>query len=264
MTVNTILPMACSCQKIEGNTVWYAGTSGDRERSHSEAIPIRLALAAEQLEAIYRFRYRIYVEEMNRLQFDADHSIKRIEDPLDHGGYNFAAFHGNEVVGAVRVNFPRTSSIGHYETYLDMRSAGFFHPSATSMCTRLMVAQRLRRTSLAMRLAQVSYKFGLFNRIRYNFVDCDDQLTRFFARLGYIIHRRAVHPEYGMGTVMRLDLLDRAHLAQTRSPFLAIFDEAIEQLNDASQGTRTAVSPRSADHVHSVEVGRSFAIEAKA
>jgi len=99
-----------------------------------------------------------------------------------------------------------------------------------------MVAPRLRRTSLAMRLAQVSYEFCLCHQIRYNFIDCDDHLIRFFTRLGYMIRRRAEHPEYGMGTVMRLDLLDRARLGQTRSPFLAILDEAMGRRDDASGG----------------------------
>jgi len=80
-----------------------------------------------------------------------------------------------------------------------------------------------------MRLAQVSYSFGLRNKIRYNFVDCDDHLIGFFQRLGYIFHRRAEHPEYGMGNVMRLDLLDRTRMAQTRSPFVAILDEAMRR-----------------------------------
>jgi Acetyltransferase (GNAT) domain len=227
MTVDAFLSAAGSCQGTAENAARYTAVGGGGGLSHSKSIPIRLASTAEELETIYQFRYQIYVEEMDRRQFYADHSARRIEDPLDRGGYNFAAFQDDEVVGVVRVNFPRVSSIAYYETFLDMHSADRFHPNATSMCTRLMVAPRLRRTSLAMRLAQVSYGFGLHNKIRYNFVDCDDHLISFFQRLGYIFHRRAEHPEYGIGNVMRLDLLDRARLAQTRSPFMAILDEAM-------------------------------------
>ena len=221
----------------------YAALGGAAGLPHSKSIPIRRAAAAEELDALYQFRYLVYVEEMNRLQFYADHSTRRIEDPLDRGGYNFGAFDGDEVVGAVRVNFPRTSNIAYYETLLDLRSVDHFHPNATSICTRLMVASRLRRTSLAMRLAQVSYRFCLRNKIRYNFMDCDDYLTRFFVRLGYIFHRRAEHPEYGIGNVMRLDLLDRARLAQTRSPFLAILDEAMAGGGDLSGGMCSTATP---------------------
>ena len=224
MTVDTMLPPAPTYRGSteENASRFRAAVVGSRRRRAK--LPIRLASTADELAAIYQFRYQVYVEEMNRDQFHADHLGKKIEDSLDCGGCNFAAFDNDEVVGIVRVNFPSKSSIGYYENFMDMCSAGCFHPSATSLCTRLMVAPHWRGTSLATRLAQASYEFGLRNHIRYNFIDCDDRLIGFFVRLGYIFHRRAEHPEYGMGNVMRLDLLDRARLVRQRSPFLAILD----------------------------------------
>jgi predicted GNAT family N-acyltransferase len=238
MTIDAALsPARAYGRSIGENASRYRAVVDRSGLAHTRSTPIRLASEPDDLEAIYQFRYRVYVEEMRRHQFHADHSAKRIEDPLDRGAANFAAFQDDEVVGTVRVNFPRTSSIEYYEAFMDMCSAGCFHPSATSICTRLMVAPRLRGTSLAMRLTQASYEFGLRNQIRYNFIDCEDHLIGFFVRLGYILHRRAEHPEYGMGNVMRLDLLDRARLVRQRSPFLAILDrrsavrEAAPRLN---------------------------------
>ncbi|HEV2335797.1 MAG TPA: GNAT family N-acetyltransferase [Stellaceae bacterium] len=227
MTIDAVLSPARSYGgNIKESVSRYRAVSDRSGRARTRSIPIRLVSTSHELEAIYQFRYQVYVEEMRRHQFYADHSAKKIEDPLDRGATNFAALQDNEVVGTVRVNFPRTSNIEYYEAFMDMCSAGCFHPSATSICTRLMVAPRLRRTSLAMRLTQASYEFGLRNRIRYNFIDCDDHLIGFFIRLGYIVHRRAEHPEYGMGNVMRLDLLDRPRLVRQRSPFLAILDQS--------------------------------------
>ncbi len=208
----------------EHHAVQYYNTLDRLRHRRGQIIPIRLASGTTELESIYRFRYQIYVEEMNRGQIHADHLKKLIEDPLGSGGYNFAAFRENEVVGVLRVNFPRSSNVGYYENFLDMRSVGELHPHVTSICTGLMVAQRFRNSSLAMRLAQASYQFGLCNHIRFNFLDCDDHLIGFFTRLGYIFSRHAEHPEYGLGNVMRLDLLDLVHLTKVRSPFLAIFD----------------------------------------
>ncbi len=193
----------------------------------ANAITIQLASTRDHLEDIFRFRYSVYVEEMDLPQSDADHDARRIEDVFDRDAYNFAAFQDEEVVGAIRVHFSRSSDIGYYDEFFDMGSVGHFHPQATSMCTRLMVAPRLRGTALAVRLAQVSYDFGLRNQIRFNFLDCYEQLTGFFSRLGYRIHRQADHPEYGSGNVMRLDLLDREHLIQMRSPFLPILDARV-------------------------------------
>ncbi len=226
MTIDAVLSPAHSYGgNIAENVSRNRAVADQSGLARSRSTPIRLASEPDELEAIYQFRYQVYVEEMKRYQFHADHSAKKIEDPLDRGAANFAAFQDDEVVGTVRINFPRTSSIEYYEAFMDMCSAGCFHPGATSICTRLMVAPRLRRTSLAMRLTQASYEFGLRNQIRFNFIDCDDHLIGFFVRLGYVLHRRAEHPEYGMGNVMRLDLLDRARLARQRSPFLAILDQ---------------------------------------
>ena len=185
-----------------------------------------MALTSAELNAIYHFRYSIHVKEITPTQYYADHINRVIQDPFDHGAYNFAAFEDDKVVGVLRVNFSRTSNVSYYENFLNMKSVGPFHPRATSICTRLMVAPRLRGTSLALRLCQAGYEFGLRHEIRYNFLDCNDHLTRFFERLGYRFQERAEHPEYGIGNVMRLDLLDRPHLAQIRSPFLAVLNSA--------------------------------------
>jgi len=190
----------------------------------SRPIEIRLVSDPAELAEIYEFRYQVYVEEMRFKQHHADHCLRRIEDPLDVGGYNFAAFYRDELVGVVRVNFPSTSEIGHYEDLFDMASAGRFHPDATSISTRLMTASRFRGTNLALRLCRASYAFGLDHDIRFNFLNCADRLVPFFERLGYAVHRRAEDPEHGLSPVMRLDLLDRARLTPIRSPFLSILN----------------------------------------
>ncbi len=220
---------ARSCQHIEEDNRNFKESNGLNKFYDCGLFRICLAYSSEELINIYRFRYNIYAEEINLPQFHANHTTEKIEDSLDCSGYNFAAFQGSEVVGAMRVNFPRNSCIGHYESFLDMNSAGHLHPNATSISTRLIVSPRLRSRGLAVRLCQASYKFGLLNGIRFNFLDCNDHLIRFFSRLGFTLRRRAEHPEYGMGNVMRLDLLDRAHLVRMRSPFLSILDDTADR-----------------------------------
>src|SRR6266478_5068240 len=119
--------------------------------SNLKSPSIQMASTSDELDAIYHFRYRIYVEETTLPQYYVNHINRIIQDPFDHGAYNFAAFEDEEVVGMLRVNFPRTSKVSYYEDFLNLKSAGSFHPSATSICTRLMVAPRLRGTSLALR-----------------------------------------------------------------------------------------------------------------
>lgn len=58
-------------------------------------------------QKIYRFRYEVYVEEMNRKQDYCDHISKTIIEPIDDTASLFAAFDQNEnVIGTLRL--PRT------------------------------------------------------------------------------------------------------------------------------------------------------------
>ena len=54
-------------------------------------IELRRVTTSADCEAIYRFRYSVYVEEMNRPQRYANHEYKRISDPLDD---QFARLYG--------------------------------------------------------------------------------------------------------------------------------------------------------------------------
>jgi hypothetical protein len=187
----------------------------------TDAVDIRAARSAEDLERVYRFRYRIYVEEMRRKQKYADHALRRIEDPLDVGAINLAAFRENEVVGTVRINFSRTSDIGYYGDFYAMTSVGDDHPAHTSINTRLMIAPEFRKSRLALKMAIASYEFGAPKGIKWNFVDCNDHLVAFFKGLGYIEHvPKAEHEEYGLVTRLRLDVLNVVHLGLVNSPFV--------------------------------------------
>lgn len=183
---------------------------------------IARASTTGELEAIYRFRYEIYVEEMNRVQKDADHAARRIEDSLDATAINLAAWDNDQLVGVVRVNFARDGRLGAYEGFYDMGSVGADHPSRTSIDTRLMVVPKLRHTRLPLLLARACYRYALARDIRWNFIDCNAHLVGFFARLGYKEHlSKGRHEEYGIVTRMRLDLENADYLAEVNSPFLA-------------------------------------------
>jgi hypothetical protein len=61
---------------------------------------IRSATEQAELEQLFSFRYRIYVEEMQRKQKYADHSSKQIRDPLDDFAINLVAWDVSTQAGA--------------------------------------------------------------------------------------------------------------------------------------------------------------------
>jgi N-acyl-L-homoserine lactone synthetase len=187
------------------------------------AIVIGPATSAADLEALYQFRYRIYVEEMGRKQTYADHARKRIEDPLDATSNNLIARSGTVVVGCVRSNLSRDGGLDEYHNLLRMADVppGDF-PGRTSLCTRLSVDAAQRNSTLLARLFLANYEYGLSRNIRWTFLDCNDHLVGLFSRFGFVRTHGAEHPDYGKVNAMRLDLENAEHLKSVGSPFAAI------------------------------------------
>lgn len=180
------------------------------------------AITPEDREAVYRFRYRVYVEEMGRPQKYADHAWKRIEEPLDGHAHVLAAFNGDHLVGTVRYNLGSEGGFDYYEELYGLRSFGPFFPDHVSITTKLMVAPECRRSTLALRLASECYRGGAERGSMFDVIDCNPPLRPFFAKLGYRqISSNFEHPEYGHVIPMVLALYDDEHLAAVRSPFLA-------------------------------------------
>jgi len=175
----------------------------------------------EELEAIFEFRYRIYVEEMRRPQKDADHKRRCIRDALDDTAINLAAWNDERIVGVARVNLARHGGLGMYEEFYEMNGVAADHPSRTSIITRLMLAPEFRQKGLAVQMFCVCFGIGLRQGVRWNFVDCNSPLVPLFLRFGFLEHLpTAMHPEYGRVHRLRLDLHDIENLHRVGSPFL--------------------------------------------
>ena len=181
---------------------------------------LEVVTAEDALDALYFFRYRIYVEEMGRPQKHADHAGRRIRDPLDDCGYNIVAWNAaGDIAGCVRVNLARHGGLEYYSDLLGLKAVGAEHPTATSVCTRLMVLPEHRRSTLATRLSCAAFDLALDHGVVWNFLDCNDHLVGFFSRMGYVRTHTAVHEEYGRVNAMRLNLRDLCHLKATGSVF---------------------------------------------
>lgn len=191
--------------------------------SESTSVLIKPASTLPELMAIYRFRYKIYHEEMQRRQDYADHFRKTISDPLDACAMNFAAWEKDRIVGVVRANLARDMCLAGYEDLYQMHSFGEAHPAHTAIVTRMMVEPQKRGSRLAVDLAAACYRFGLAHAIKFNFIDCNAHLVRFFKGIGYrdYIGTR-MHDEYGEVTPMVFHLDDHQHLQEIRSPLYSV------------------------------------------
>ncbi len=186
-------------------------------------IVIRQTVSSEDLEQLYRFRYRVYVEEMQRPQRYADHDHKRIEEPLDATATHFIAMEGDEIVGCLRWNCGLDTDFGEYVELYDMHKAGPYFPEQCGTTTKVMVAPKYRLTGLVVHLCRAAYTHARTRGLIADFMDCNPHLEAQFAQFGYRPYRsRAQHPEYGDVLPMILLCPDLKHLQRVRSPLAPI------------------------------------------
>lgn len=186
---------------------------------------IKIAETEEELYELYQFRYKVYVEEMQRPQKDANHDLKIITDELDVGAANLIAKHENKIVGAARINLADSIS----DFYMDFYEALLIKDSRInniSIVTRLMIDSEHRNTTLAPRIFIGCYEYGINRGTRFNYVDCNNHLIEFFESFGYRYYiGKKDHYEYGLVNPLILDLHDIDHLMKVKSPFVKSYQK---------------------------------------
>ena len=79
----------------------------------AEKVQIKQAISESEKDDIFKFRYRIYIEEMSRKQKYADHAAKTIKEPLDDDAYLLAAYDSDGLlIGTCRTNHFSNLTLG--------------------------------------------------------------------------------------------------------------------------------------------------------
>lgn len=109
-----------------------------------------IATTDEEREAVYRFRYEVYVEEMGRYRNTADHARRMLVDEEDERSWNFYAWDGERVVASNRLTWgPHGFSARQIEQYRLEPFLAELPASALVVGERTMVAADYRGTDLA-------------------------------------------------------------------------------------------------------------------
>ncbi len=202
---------------------------------------IHVANTEVELAEIYKFRYDIYVESLNRDQKFADHLLRMIKEPLDKTAINVGAWVGNKLVGVVRLNLRKDGSFMYYDK---LYSIDLFNDliDNSSIVTKLMVSKNYRKTPLSLMLSLKCYEIGHENNIEVNFIDCNPHLLKYFLMLGYRYYSANItHPEFGSVTPLVLINQDAEYLKKINSPFYSICNRGVVS-NKGSEIYRTQFS----------------------
>jgi hypothetical protein len=150
------------------------------------AFSVGLAETDEEKEAVYRFRYTVYVEEMGRYQGSADHDGRRLVEPDDEQSWIFfARADDGEVVGTARLSW---GGQGFTERQIDEYRLGPFlaelpHEYVT-VAERVMVKPELRGTGLVEEVLQCRDDTGLAHDMRIMFGACEPHLLSLYLGRG--------------------------------------------------------------------------------
>lgn len=150
-------------------------------------LEIRTAETRDEKEAVYRFRYDVYVEEMGRYRDRADHARRMLHEPEDETGRIGYASENGEVVATVRLSWPGHGPLSERQVrqyrlqpFLDQLPA-----EALAVGERGMIAPRLRGSDLLLDMMRRGLAFSHEHRIQLTFGACEPHLLNLYLDLGH-------------------------------------------------------------------------------
>ena len=210
----------------------YACDHLARESIAADARPRNRFEVCEAVDAaakneVYRFRYRIYVEQMGLQQKYADRLRKRIVEPLDETARIYAAYRDGAIVGTIRGNRFSDLSTAYYRKLYRIDGRFPFDPDEMSLTTKLMFDPAMQRSPYPIRLIMhYARDFNATRPCKIDFIDCRRWLLPFFLKLGYVDYLGwVVHDEYGSVRPLFCPADQVARLQRLRSPLAAIARE---------------------------------------
>lgn len=183
----------------------------------------------EQRDAVYRFRYEVYVEEMNRYGAIADHERRQLREDVDDRSRLYVVTDGSRVVGALRFSWGGDAPFveRHIEQYGLQPFLDSLPADQLVVGERFMVAPEYRGTDLLFRMFQVYLQFANDQRIQLIFGDCEPHLLNLYQGLGFRTYtkRNVNSPETGYLIPLVMVPEDMSYMRRIMSPLLKVLQD---------------------------------------
>ena len=196
--------------------------------SSESSIKICIATTPEEKEAIYRFRYHTYIQEMSKHPREADYDNKLLYDELDKWALLLYAKVGSEVIATKRINigsianFPgNVSEFLSLETFLNCSDE--HGDSKFAFSTKLMVAPTHRNSPILYMIMAKCYEICCHNQVQFIFGICHSHLLPLYEQVGCRRYYKNIFlPGYGLAFPIVLLADDIQYLRKVRSPLYRI------------------------------------------
>jgi hypothetical protein len=148
-----------------------------------DGIEVTLAETDEEREALQRFRYDVYVEELGRYRARADHGGRRLADPEDERSWNVVASAGGAIVASTRLTW---GGSGFSDRQVEQYQLAPFLKELPA--ERLLVGERTmihphwRGAGLFERLGELCTTLTEDHDVAVVFGACEPHLISFYAR----------------------------------------------------------------------------------
>lgn len=196
--------------------------------STSQSIQIKIALTPAEKQAVYRLRYKVYVEEMAKEKIIADYSNKMLYDDFDGWGILIYAQIDSKIIGTARVNvgnlscFPEQliDDLGMNEFQTDKNN---WEQEKFTYASKLMIDPKYRNSAVLYMLFAKCYEVSLQNQVLFAFTDCNVHLIRLYEQMGFNRYGKNFTDEgYGLLVPVVLTIWDFGHYRKVRSPLYRI------------------------------------------
>jgi CRP-like cAMP-binding protein len=182
---------------------------------------VRVAETAREREAVYRFRYKVYIEELH-YNYEADHERKWLRQPADDEEGTTLLYTGrpDDITSTVRVRAwkpgqvpPAVFAMTSMERFPGIEKLGVSHIG------RMMIRRSLRGKLVLPSLLAGGYEFLVGEQgADLAFLDCVPGIVRHYRQLGARPYGgRLIDLGYSPGIPLVIVLSDYAHLKRSGS-----------------------------------------------
>jgi len=178
---------------------------------------------------VYEFRYRIYVEEMDRYGSVANHETRQLIVPVDAHSRHYLAIRDGEVVGTMRNTWGGDQTLP--ENVIEQYSLKPFLECTPErdiiVGERFMVKKEFRGTDVLSKLFETYLNFVNDNRIQLVFGDCEPHLLNLYLGMGFRTYSRSNFNSKDAGYLIPLVMVpeDLAYMRDLNSPLVGVLKD---------------------------------------
>jgi len=184
---------------------------------------IKIAKTKIEKEAIFLFRYEIYINELGKFFLNKNKADNKFSDELDDDAYIiYSEDQSGNIIGCVRflIQCQDERLTRKYKLQKD------FQDNKLIQIDRFMIDKKHRGSSLSLRFMLWMYKFALKCNVHTCLIEVEPHLVKLYQKLGFVEYDESyVNNDKSRRRILCfLELRDKNALEKVGSPLLAILN----------------------------------------